>query len=154
MDTFAHAIWRFIIFYATGNIWLAIFFGIMPDLFSWTIYLFYAIATGKMKKEFRRPDLDALPNWIHVLYGLTHSVFVIALVFVLVFLFTRQIPIYLWAWPLHVLIDIPTHSRKMLPTPFLWPVFDWKFPGFSWGQTWFMALNYIGIVVALIFIFL
>ncbi len=153
MDTFAHAIWTYIIFLTTGNIWIAVFFGVMPDLLSWTIYLLYGITLGKIK-EFKKPNFNKIPKWVHTLYGLTHSTFTVTVVFLIVFIIFKQIPLYLWAWPLHIAIDIPTHSRKMLPTPFLWPISKWTFPGFSWGQKWFMIINYLAIVIVSLIVFL
>lgn len=143
VDTIAHALWSVIIFrnfdFGIG-LWLAIFLGIMPDLFSWTIYAIYSLFKGE---RFGVPNLKKIPKWAFTLYGITHSVFVVLLVFILIYLGFGTIPIFLWAWPLHVLIDIPTHSRKFLPTPFLWPLFDWKFPGISWGTPWIMILNWL-----------
>jgi len=148
MDTFAHGIWSFIIFSHFTNPWLAVFFGMMPDLFSWTIYMFYRLFSGA---KFGKPDLSTIPHWAFTLYGMTHSVFVMGAVFLIVYLFTGGLPLYLLAWTLHVLIDIPTHSRDFLPTPFLWPLSDWHFPGFSWGQRWFMIANYSAITAAIFF---
>ena len=122
MDTFAHALWSFLLFHKTDQVWWAVFFGTMPDL-------------------------SLVPDWVFTLYGITHSVFIMAGVFLLSFLFTGGIPIALWAWPLHVLIDIPTHRRDFLPTPFLWPVSTWKFPGISWGQPAFMIANWSLIII-------
>ena len=120
------------------------FFGVLPDLFSWTIYLFYKIIK---REKFGKPNISSIPKWVHVLYGITHSVFVFGIVGLILFLVLGFVPVYLWAWLIHILIDIPTHSRDFLPTPFLWPLSDWKFPGFSWGQKWFMVVNYAAIII-------
>jgi len=45
-------------------------------------------------------------------------------------------------WLLHILIDIPSHTLRLYPTPFLWPFSDLKVDGISWGRPWFLALNY------------
>ncbi|MEK7673653.1 MAG: hypothetical protein AAB371_00450, partial [Patescibacteria group bacterium] len=37
------------------------------------------------------------------------------------------------AWPLHILIDIPTHSVNFYPTHFLWPMSDFFVNGISWA---------------------
>ena len=39
-----------------------------------------------------------------------------------------------------------------LPTPFLWPISDWKFPGISWAEPWFMVVNYTLMLGCLIWI--
>lgn len=151
MDTFAHAAWSFIIFHQTNLPLLAVFFGIMPDLFSWTIVMFYSLAKGM---KFGKPDMKKIPEWAFPLYGVTHSIFVFGIVALIVFLILGYFPIYLWAWIIHILIDIPTHSRKFLPTPFLWPLSKWTFPGFSWGQKWFMITNWSAIIIVILIIFL
>jgi len=129
---------------------LAIFFGVMPDLFSWTLYMVYRLIK---REKFSRPDIRKVPSWVFFMYGLTHSIFVFGAVSAIIFLITGNMPIYLWAWLIHILIDIPTHSRKFLPTPFLWPLSDWKFPGFSWGQKWFMITNWSAIIIVVLIIF-
>jgi len=123
-------------------------------LLSWTIYLFYALFTGQIKEMQKKLDLTKVPRWMDVLYGITHSIFVFAATSILVFLITGNYPIFLLAWILHITIDIPTHSRNFLPTPFLWPFFEWKFPGFSWSQKWFVIMNWTAIVIVGLIVFL
>ncbi|MFH1682666.1 MAG: hypothetical protein ABIA37_02615 [Candidatus Woesearchaeota archaeon] len=98
--------------------------------------------------EFGKPDLGAIPDWVFLLYGLTHSLLVFGVILLLIYLIARKIPIYIYAWPIAVVMDTFTHSRNFLPTPFLWPI-EWYFPGFSWGTTWFMIVNYVLIVAGL-----
>jgi len=146
MDTLAHALWSFIIFHNYEFAWLAILFGVLPDLLSWTVYLAYQLIKGN---KFGPPKLGKIPKWVFTLYGITHSIFVMGASFLITFLLVGYIPIFLLSWTIHILIDIPTHSRKFLPTPFLWPISKWKFPGFSWGQKWFMITNYSLIILLL-----
>jgi len=149
MDTFAHGLWSYIIFSKSKYVWLAVLFGILPDLLSWTIWMFYRNKNGF---TWGHPDLSLIPKWVFTLYGITHSLFVVALVFLIVFLVFKHIPIYLLAWPLHILIDIFTHTKDFLPTPFLWPFSNYAFPGISWGNMYFMSINYSLIAFFLIFI--
>ena len=155
VDTFAHGLWSMILFrkWLPGNdIWLAIFFGVMPDLFSWTIYLFYRIFTKGLKMG--APSLGDIPQWTFTLYGITHSLLIFGVVATIVYFWLGHLPIWLLAWPLHILIDIPTHSREFLPTPFLWPVSNWVFPGVSWGHPVIMALNWGGILFFIFYNFM
>ncbi len=156
VDTLAHGIWSWIIFrnYIPSSkiIWLAIFFGVAPDLFSWTVYFFYNLFKNGF--HFGKPVIDAVPDWVFTLYGITHSIFVFVAVIVLCLIFFKHIPIYLWAWLIHILIDIPTHSRDFLPTPFLWPISMWHFPGISWATWPIIVLNWGGILFFLCKIFL
>ncbi|MEK6890062.1 MAG: hypothetical protein AABW82_03805 [Nanoarchaeota archaeon] len=151
VDTLAHAVISFIFYHSfpSKTVWLAILFGILPDLLSWTIFAFYNIFTrGKLGQ----PNLKEIPKWVYSLYNYTHSLFVFLLIAFFVYALNGEIPIYLWAWPLHILIDIPTHSRKFLPTPFLWPFSDWKFPGISWSVRWFFISYWVVLIVSLLFI--
>lgn len=155
MDTLAHLLWTFIIFHNTEYLFLALFFGIMPDLFSWTVYLIYAIFKPNFREKLKNPEhLDYAPKWVFTLYGLTHSIFVFVIVFFVLLIYTQEIPIYLLPWIVHILMDIPTHSRDFLPTPFLWPLSSYRFPGFSWGVKWFMILNYALIAVLIVLVLL
>ena len=81
------------------------------------------------------------------LYSISHSAIVFMFVFGLTFFIFRRPILELGGWFIHVLIDIPTHTYQFYPTPFLWPVSEWKFDGFSWGTPWFMVLNYSAIVL-------
>lgn len=148
VDTFAHAIWSWIIFrnyvFTNKDILLAVFFGIAPDLFSWTIYLFYSLFKNGLK--FGKPAIASVPDWVFTLYGITHSLFVFAAVALICLIMFKHVPIYLWAWLLHILIDIPTHARDFLPTPFLWPFSSWHFPGISWSNPVILILNWGGIL--------
>lgn len=58
------------------------------------------------------------------------------------------------AWFLHILMDIPTHTYRFYPTPFLWPVSDVKLNGFSWATPWFMIVNYSIIILIYLYFYL
>ena len=151
MDYLAHALWSYITFHRTRKPLYGVLFGILPDTVSWVPYFFFNLLTGGMPG---RPVVSSIPQWVMTLYGISHSVLVFFCVAGIAYLFHRTIPIYVWAWLLHILIDIPTHTSAFLPTPFLWPFANFAFPGISWGTPWFMALNYSVMIIALIVIFL
>lgn len=128
-------------FFKRKKVWLAVFFGVLPDTIAWVPYFFYRLFLNGFK--FERPQLLAIPDWVYFMYGLGHSIVICAAVFLIVYILNKKIPYYMWAWPvLHIATDVPTHSRDFLPTPFLWPISEWSFPGFSWGTPWFMITNY------------
>ena len=147
MDIFAHFLWIYILFYKYKYLNWALLFAILPDLLSWGIYSVYALASKT--QHFGKPHLAQIPRWVHTLYGITHSIFIFILVFVAVWISIKELPIFLLPWIIHILIDIPTHSRNFLPTPFLWPFSSWQFPGISWGSRWFMIANYTLIIICL-----
>ncbi len=74
---------------------------------------------------------------------MTHSFIVFFLAFLLTW-FVLKRPLWeLSAWGLHVLVDIPTHSFVFFPTPFLWPLSDWKFNGWQWMAPTILVPNYV-----------
>lgn len=149
MDYFSHGLWSYVFFHRIKRPVLAIIFGLLPDTLSWGIYLFYRLFTGHV---LGRPQLGQIPAWVFMLYNISHSIFVAAAVIAVVWAILKRFPIYMLAWPIAILMDIPTHTRWFLPTPFLWPFSDWRFPGISWGNRTFMLINYCLILVSLIVI--
>ncbi len=152
MDFFAHLFWTAILFRGQGPLWIPIAFAAIPDVFSWGMYLFHRILTGKFK--FEKPNLQAVPRWVWSLYGISHSIFVSGSMFLVISIMVGKVYIPSLAWLVHILFDIPTHSRQFLPTPFLWPISKWKFPGFSWGRRWFIILNWTIIALLMIYLFI
>lgn len=145
MDYFAHGAWSYLTFCKRKHAWWAVFFGVLPDTLSWVPYFFYRLFTGDLAVS--RPHLDAIPHWVQILYGFSHSIIICAAVFLAVYVVKRKVFYFMLPWPLlHILIDIPTHRSDFLPTPFLWPVSDYAFPGISWANPWFMGINYILII--------
>ena len=164
MDTFAHGLWAGAM--ARGlnkrkgarrvNVWAMTFWGVLPDLFAFTIpfvWLIVGVLSGNLELgEFGRNQppiaepLGANTAWVFhlssVLYNLGHSLVIFLLVFFAVWLFLRRPVWELGGWLIHILIDIPTHTYAFFPTPIFWPIFDWKFSGFLWATPWFLILNY------------
>ncbi len=166
MDIFAHGLWAGAAYKAinkktkkTLNTKLAVFWGIFPDLFSFTL-VFAWLFGNLIVSHFIFSDLpqhekigltqqDALPilRLTSMLYNISHSAIVFLVIFGVIFLVLRRLVWELGGWFLHILIDIPTHSYQFYPTPFLWPLSKWKFNGFSWGTLWFLIPNYTAIIV-------
>jgi len=157
MDFFAHGLWTGAIYNRSKHIWQAIFFGVMPDLLSFGIYfVFYAFTRGFVGPDFSRtepPDPSLIPQYIHGLYNVTHSLIIFLAVFILFSWLAKRFFWEMSAWGIHILIDIPTHTYKFFPTPFLWPVSGFEVNGISWGEPWFMIINYSAIIITYIFIY-
>lgn len=152
MDIFAHGLWSFAIFHKRSDVWWAVLFGVLPDLLSFGILFFMNLFTGSLQRG--PPALSTLPKWLFTAYTLTHSLVLFAAVFLLVFLITKSWYWPLAAWVIHILIDVPTHSTKFFPTPFLWPISNYNFNGISWGTPWFMIVNYISLVIVFVFMYI
>jgi len=146
MDYISHGAWSYILFNKIRRPFLAVLFGLLPDTSSWLIYAIYRLfITGTMGK----PILSEIPDWVFVLYNISHSFIVATIVILIVFIRLKRVPIYILAWPIAIIIDLLTHTRDFLPTPFLWPLSSWTFPGISWGTWQFLTINYILIAVCL-----
>lgn len=163
MDTLAHALFA-ILFYKIASLKYHIknkinlryftLWTIFPDalsfslLFSWIGILF--IFTGKIHLSFfplminpPHPNNFPLQNITLFLYLTSHSLLIFSLIFVFFSLIYRKFLWNLTGWAVHILIDIPTHSREFFATRFLWPVSDLSFNGIPWRTPWFLATTYI-----------
>lgn len=121
----------------------AFFFGVMPDLFSFGILFIFSILSLASGPDFRSgpPDPASIPAYVHALYNVTHSLVIAGFVIGLVRLIRGKFLPELFAWPLHILVDIPTHSSEFFPTPFLWPISNFHVDGISWGTPYIFFPN-------------
>lgn len=119
----------------------AFFFGIAPDLFSFGIFFVANLVSGG---TMGKPHLESIPQYVHSAYDVTHSLVVYAVVVAILWYFGKKHLAWLTlAWPLHILVDIPTHDTTFFPTPFLWPVSNFHIDGVSWGQPMIFIPNVI-----------
>ncbi|MBI2096855.1 MAG: hypothetical protein HYT40_01725 [Candidatus Sungbacteria bacterium] len=151
MDIFAHALWSGAI-YNKKRVWWAVFFGIAPDLFSFGVFIVaHVLTSGFTPIAFDHGDVprpELVPQYVHALYNVSHSLIVWAVLFAIGWFYFQRLPWEFTAWGLHILIDIPTHSTAFFPTPFLWPLPQPFFVnGVSWATPWFMLINYGAIAV-------
>lgn len=151
MRIYEHFGWTYVLYHKSKHLKYALLVSILPDLLSWGFWIPYAAITGVQSLR-NRPNPNLIPDWIFTLYGITHSVVVAVIVFTIIYILFKKIPIYLWAWPINVIIDIPLHAGDYLPTPFLWPVSDWKFAGISWSNKYFTITNYLLLLGSIVYI--
>ena len=156
MDIFAHGLWA-----AAGaraangksqprvSVGWTAWWGVFPDLFAFTIPV--TLRTWERLAN-PGPAPHGMPHmplaW--QLYHFSHSLIIFSAVFGLVWLVKRRPPLVTLGWLLHVLIDIPTHTLRFFPTPFLWPISDYVFSGISWGNRWFLLCNYSALAIVYI----
>ncbi len=150
MDYFSHGIWSYIFFHRIRVPIYAVLFGLLPDTTSWGIYLFYRLFTGQ---SIGKPVLGEIPNWAYMLYNISHSLIVACAVIAVVSIIYRKLPIFMLAWPIAIVMDLLTHSRSFLPTPFLWPISEWRFPGIAWSSKSFIIANIAAMTISLGIIF-
>jgi len=166
MDTLSHGLWAAAAYKGINlkakkklNIWWAAFWGVFPDFFSF-VPLFFWIFWSRLIEgnnvmqgpEFAEPavhDSLFIMKLTNALYNLSHSLFVFFIIIIAIIAIRKFIqkksyiiPWVMGGWLIHILIDIPTHSYKFYPTPFLWPISGYKFDGYAWGNATFMVVNY------------
>ena len=165
MDTLAHGLWAGAAYLAASSrlrkqlrVWRVVVWGIFPDLFAFTP-TFVVLAWHRLFGDpahpmqfFSRALRESLPVFLqpHILYPWSHSLIIFALLFAIVWFLGRRAAPAMLAWPLHILMDIPSHRAGLYGTPFLWPISSYRFNGVSWGQRWFMILNYTALAAVFV----
>ena len=148
MDTLSHALWGMGAFGFRGRPLWSLFFGALPDLFSFGIYFIINLFLHSPGFKMEKPDINELPGYVFDLYNLTHSIVVAFFLITLVyFCFNKNFAFAMLAWPLHILLDFPFHTADFFPTPILWPIIDIKFNGISWSTPYVWFSNVAGIIL-------
>ncbi len=151
MDTLSHGLYGGIAFGRKTKVsyWKSFFFGVAPDLFSFGIFTVATVLGLVAGPDWGAgtPDPSAIPTYVHHLYNVTHSFITAAVVIGLVWFIIKRMPVEMFAWPLHIIVDIPTHSSAFFPTPFLWPFLDYRFDGISWSNPYIFIPNVALLVV-------
>ncbi len=140
MDTLAHGLWGGMICGWKRRFGLALLFGLAPDLLSFGALIVVKLAQGAFDPG--KPPVGTIPQWVYTAYDYTHSLVIVGAVWGLLWWKKRDLALTFSAWPIHILFDIPTHTREFFPTPFLFPFSRFTVDGIEWGQRWFMILNY------------
>lgn len=152
MDFISHCLWGGIAFGRRTKRAFLIAAGIslMPDLLTEGLFgVLHVLGIGGMPAwDHGHPNIAAYPLWAQTLYNGTHSLVSFTLAFLLVSVLARKPVWVVGAWAMHILIDIPTHSIKLFPTPFLWPLSDIKVDGVGWGNPIVLCGDVLLLVVA------
>lgn len=152
MDIISHGLWGGAGFYhkSRKSFWTAFTFGVMPDFlaFGWFFTtLLVNLGLGKINfTKFEPPVKDLAPQYVHTIYNFTHSLFIFAAVFIIVWIIFKKPMLEILAWGLHILMDIPTHNHAFFPTPFLYPFSSYKLDGISWASQPFFTINWIVLI--------
>ncbi len=141
------------------NIFWVSFMGVFPDFFAFGIPFFiilWQIITGDLSlSSFGSHHAPAGVNFdlSAYLYQYSHSLVVWALVFIVFWFIYKRPRFELLGWALHIIIDIPSHSIDFFPTPFLFPISEYRFPyGIQWSNRWYMIINYSLLLAISIFL--
>jgi hypothetical protein len=150
MDIVSHGLWGALAFgrESRRSFWLAFLLGMGPDLSAFGPFFLLVFLGIKQRPRFTEPPDPAIfPPFVHETYNVSHSLIVFALLFALLWIIFRR-PIWEFsAWGLHILFDIPTHSYRFFPTPFLWPVSNFYIDGHPWSRPEIFIPNVILLVV-------
>ncbi len=167
MDILAHALWTHAVHRGViakkkiettrRAFWVAIFFGIAPDLFSFGLFfvsrLYQAIFHNEQFFRFSPPDGSAIPAYVFNSYNYTHSFLIFLASFALIWVIHKKPYWLMFGWGFHILIDIFSHSTSFFPTPFLFPISNFRVNGWSWGHPTFMIVNYSLILVTYLILY-
>ena len=152
MDTLSHALWGKGIFGYRGKPYWSLFFGALPDLFSFGIYFLHNLIYNSSTFKLGKPQIHEIPNWVFSAYDLTHSMIVALILIIIVYItINKNFAFAMLAWPLHIMLDFPFHTADFFPTPILWPIIDVKFNGISWSTPYIWFSNITGIIIIYIY---
>ncbi len=151
MDIISHGLWGGVAFGRRNkkNYWWAFFFGVAPDFFSFGLFTIASFLGIHARPDWSAgpPPMESIPQYVHSLYNVTHSLVVFAIAFALIFLILKRPFWPMLAWAFHIALDIFTHTKEFFPTPFLWPVSDFKFSGNNWSEPYIFFPNVILLVI-------
>ena len=156
MDTLSHALWGRGIFGYRGHRWLAIFFGIFPDILSFGTLFVIRIVNGDLNYS-GLPTLESLlqlepfPVWVFVMDNITHS-FLTAFFFIsIMYYFKRELVWPMLSWPFHIVLDFAFHTKELFPVKLFWPLTDFYIDGISWSHPAVWFSNTAGIIILFIY---
>ncbi|MDP6907118.1 MAG: metal-dependent hydrolase [Candidatus Thalassarchaeaceae archaeon] len=166
MDVISHWFMGSGVTQGRAKFWVAGSMGVLPDLLVFVPNTIILLLSGSS-----RPDVDDSTvtgdfGWYAwEAYQITHSLFWITIGFLFTwwyfekkgvnqYFFTnsslsaRDASFWLWLpWLLHILNDIPTHTKQFFPTPFVAPISDITFDGVRWSTPWVWFTNLAIILV-------
>lgn len=148
MDIISHGLWGGAAFGRNNKkiFWIAFFFGIAPDLFSFGIYFVQRILTNGFIFSHEAYH-TVIPSYVYTLYNFTHSLIIFSIIFLIASYFLRR-PVYeMCGWGLHIAMDIFTHSYAFFPTPFLFPISEFKIDAIGWSHPIIFIPNLVLLVV-------
>jgi hypothetical protein len=108
--------------------------GLAPDLPFYLTYPPWLIIGGRFNGALKTNDWPEAAAWMYTSHHAAHSLPFVLMIALLSKLRTRSWPRWCAAWALHILIDIPTRSRKHWAPRFLSPLSDMTVDGVSWPE--------------------
>ncbi len=147
MDLVSHCLWGGIAFGRNRRreFFTAALFSVLPDVGGEGVMFSLALLglPGMPSLAHGHPDLSQFPSYAQGFYQATHSLVLFSLTFALVWVLRKKPWLPLAGWGLHILIDIPTHSLALFPTPFVWPLSSYRVDGVPWRSASIMIPNFV-----------
>ena len=146
MDLISHGLWGGLVLGRRRSFLGAALFGLLPDVLAFAPYLVLRAVRGGLPDVFVHPR--SYPQWVLLLYNSSHSLVAAGLIFIVLRRWRPRLAIPFLAWPLHILMDIPTHSADNFPTKFLFPLSGFHFDGVHWRSRHVFLANWTAVVLA------
>ena len=173
MDVVSHAIWGRHLTHGRLNWKLAAAMAVIPDLLAFIPSAIVQLLSGKPRVQIdETTETSELPSIAWQMYQFSHSLVWAVVLFLCIwgaleytlkkqqgkllkagkYLQNEMKPrtaatLLIIPWISHIIIDIPTHTHRFFPTPFLMPFSDFMIDGIMWSTWWVWGLNVIGIIV-------
>jgi len=162
MDFISHGLWAFVLI-RKARFWPTVLFATFPD-FIWVLLIVLDWLNYFPTKEMRVPEslvpimgdtasISVYPQLAYTLYDIPHSFIVCGLVFLAIYVWKKKGYLFMLGWPIHIVMDIPTHTKEFFPTRFLYPVSDLAIDGIPWIIPSFLFSNITALIVVYGFYF-
>lgn len=131
----------------------ALIFGAGPDLLNgiptWLAMTSLLRREGKTWHEVLKfllisEEWQKAPRWTKISYNYIHSLFLGAIIFILLYLIYPPWLVLMKAWFLHLVLDFFTHTSWFSIKP-LYPLSDWQMDFFNWFET---PIKYLGVFIS------
>jgi len=143
MDTFSHALYGKGFFGYRKYRWTSFLFGALPDLSSFGVYFLIQLFSNFHKLQYGKPSIEEIPIWVIELYNISHSLITAFVFITIVYFVKKDLTWPMLAWPVHIIVDLFTHSIEFFPTPILWPLSNYRFDGIPWSNIYVFITNII-----------
>ena len=132
MDTLSHALYGKGFFGYRKYRWTSFLFGALPDLSSFGVYFLGQLFSNFHGLKNGRPSIEEIPIWVVELYNISHSLITAFVFIAIVYFIKKELTWPMLAWPVHIIVDLFTHSIEFFPTPIfgLYQIIDlMEYPG-------------------------
>ena len=151
MDLLAHGLWTGVAYRRVKPVWLAVLFGMLPDL-PWLVALGmnpWPLIMGR-----GLPPLETLPPALVTAGLVTHSFVVFAVLAGFVYLARPRWLVPFSGWALHIVFDIFSHADlyPFTGTRFLYPISGVSISVVNWNNSVFIGVNYTALAIVYAFL--